>query len=591
MTSNKPKWTTVVEALLELEGCTDCGARFISWSGDATYFEYGEVLERAKKVAATWQRRGLTVGDRVAIVLPTSIHFLDTFLGIQLAGGIPTALYPPFRLGKLDEYFKRTQRMLRKIGARFLVTDRRTKNLLGPAVQNVASIEDVLDAEKLLTSNTRWRRVDVTPDSPAFLQFSSGTTVEPKAVHISHTNLLHNLEMIDSLFRVVGDEEQAKQGGVCWLPLYHDMGLVGCLFLGLYHPGTVTYIGPETFLAKPKIWLQTLSKYKAVVSPAPDFAYGLCLSKVKDKDLDGVDLSHWRIALNGAEPINTEIMTRFCDRFSRWGFQATAMTPVYGLAEATLAVTFPELTSAPRVVEFDADRLSMEQTGVVGKGRRLASVGQPMQGLEVQIWDDGDNPVKSVKVGRIMVRGASICPGYYNDPKLTGKTIHKGWLDTGDLGFQHEGDLYVCGRAKDLIIIRGRNLAPQEVEELLVGVDGMRPGCAIAVGTSVEELGEQLIVLLERVAGTSRPDDALVADIKKRVLAGVGLAPYQIQILEQGTLPRTSSGKMRRNHALELFLTGKLVPPQKMGVLGLSKELAKSQMAWGNFWLRKKRRS
>jgi len=216
----------------------------------------------------------------------------------------------------------------------------RLKKLLGPVVEWVQCLDDVLNIDKLLTP-AAWRPVQVDPESPAFLQFTSGTTVEPKAVMVSHVSLLCNLDMIDSFFQRF-NEEQAAQGGVCWLPLYHDMGLVGCMYIGLYHPGTVTYIGPEVFIGKPKIWLQTLSRYKAVISPAPDFAYGLCLSKVKDQDLEGVDLSHWRIALNGAEPIDVRGMQGFCERFARWGFRIEAMTPVYGLAEAGLAVTFSD---------------------------------------------------------------------------------------------------------------------------------------------------------------------------------------------------------------------------------------------------------
>jgi acyl-CoA synthetase (AMP-forming)/AMP-acid ligase II len=475
--------------------------------------------------------------------------------------------------------------MLSKIGARFLVTDRRVKKLLGPVVEQVPCLDSVLNAEKLLTHAT-WSPVEVDPESPAFLQFSSGTTVEPKAVMVSHINLLCNLEMIDTFFQRF-TEEQAAQGGVCWLPLYHDMGLVGCLYIGLYHPGTVTYIGPEVFIGKPKVWLQTLSRYKALISPAPDFAYGLCLSKVKDKDLEDVDLSHWMIALNGAEPIDVRGMKSFCERFARWGFRAEAMTPVYGLAEAGLAVTFSDPEMEPLVVEFDREALSEHGKAIPGKGRFLPSVGKAMPGLTVEIRDENDNPLPQGAVGKIMVKGPSISMGYFNDPEITAETIRAGWLDTGDLGFFHHSDLYIAGRAKDLVIIRGRNYAPQEIEELTADIEGLRLGCTVALGHVIEGRGEQLFVLSERDARSNRPEEETVAEITDRILSGIGLTPYHVQLLDPGTLPRTSSGKMRRRDALRMLLNGKLIPPEQMNALKVIKEVGKSQVAWGRFWLRK----
>ncbi|MEW6444120.1 MAG: fatty acyl-AMP ligase [bacterium] len=583
----KGRRETIVEVLLDLEGCTRYGVRFLDRSGEPTFYTYDDVLKRARAVAGTLQAGGLAPGDRVAIILPTSIHFLDIFLGTQLAGGIPAALYPPVRLGRLTEYFARTRRMIGKIGARLLVSDSRVRKLLGPVAEGVPCLENVLDVETL-RSGPQGVPVKPKPDAPAFLQFSSGTTIEPKAVMISHVNLIANLEMIDSFFRRFNDRE-AEQGGVCWLPLYHDMGLVGCMYIGLYHPGTVTYIGPEVFVAKPRIWLQTMSRYKALISPAPDFAYGLCLTKIKDQDLEGVDLSNWRIALNGAEPIDVQGMQRFCDRFARWGFRREAMTPVYGLAEAGLAVTFSDPRVPPLVGEFDRDALSEEGRAAPGKGRSLPSVGRPMEGLEVQLWDETGEPVPEGCVGRIMVRGPSITKGYFNDPEITARTICNGWLDTGDLGFRHEGNLYIAGRAKDLIIIRGRNYAPQEIEEVAGGVDGLRTGCSVAVSQMIESQGEQLIVLAERDIRSSRPEAEIETEIRERILAELSLSPYHVQILEPGTLPRTSSGKMRRADALRMFLAGELLPPEKMNTIKMLKELGKSQIAWGRYWLQKRK--
>jgi len=366
------------------------------------------------------------------------------------------------------------------------------------------------------------------------------------------------------------------------------MGLVDCMYLILYHPAIVTYISPELYIDRHDIWLQTLARYKALISPAPDFAYGLCLARIKDAEMDGLDLSHWRFALNGAEPIDVGVLERFTARFARWGFRAEAFTPVYGLAEAGLAVTFSDPWAPPRVTEFDREGLAERGEAALGKGRRLPALGRPLPDIGVEIRDAEDRPLPEDRVGRIVIRGPSVTPGYYDDSGLTAQTIRHGWLDTGDLGFFHERELYISGRAKDLIILRGRNYAPQEIEELLAGLRGLRTGCAVAVGHVVDGLGEQLFVLAEKDIRVDMPEADLAAEIRARILSGMGLAPHRVEVLAPGTLPRTSSGKLRRRDALGLYLSGRLVPPKKMGLLQVAKGLGRSQIAWARFRLRKK---
>jgi acyl-CoA synthetase (AMP-forming)/AMP-acid ligase II len=358
------------------------------------------------------------------------------------------------------------------------------------------------------------------------------------------------------------------------------MGLLGCMLLGLYHPGTITYINPEHFIVQPSLWLKTLSQYRAICSPAPDFAYGVCAAKIRDDEMEGVDLSHWRYALNGAEPIDVDSMQRFSERFARWGFRPEAMMPVYGLAEAGLAVTFSDAAAPPRVGEFDRDRLAASGVARPGAGRRLPSVGRPMPGLQLEIRDELDQRVPDGKVGTIMVAGPSITRGYFGNPELTAQLLRGGWLDTGDLGFVHDGELYITGRKKDLIIIRGRNFAPQEIEALAAGAPGLRTGCIVAGGLVVEGEGEQLVVLAEKDARSDRPDAELAADIGGRVLQGIGLTPRTVDVLRPGTLPRTSSGKLRRAAALQAFAAGTLAPPTDPTMLRLLGEVARSQLAW-----------
>jgi len=355
------------------------------------------------------------------------------------------------------------------------------------------------------------------------------------------------------------------------------------VYLGLYYPGTVTYMGPDTFLAKPAIWLRTLSKYKCAISTAPHFAYSLCATKIKDEEMEGVDLSRWRAALNGAEPIEMEGINRFTERFARWGFKPAAMTPVYGLAEAGLGVSFTDLDDLPKFTEFSREGLWNGGTAHLGEGRKICSVGRALPSVEITIRDDQEQIVPDGQVGRIWIGGPSITKGYWESPELTANIIRGDWLDTGDLGFFHEGELYIAGRVKDLIIIRGRNYAPQEMEELLLDVEGVRKGCTVAVSTMVEGEGEQLIILAEKDTRSKRSEEEVIADINHCILKGLSLKPRDVELLEPGTLPRTSSGKLRRSEALRQFLAGELVPPEKVNALKLLFEVGKSQLAWTKF--------
>ena len=259
------------------------------------------------------------------------------------------------------------------------------------------------------------------------------------------------------------------------------------------------------------------------------------------------------------------------------------MTPVYGLAEAGLGVTFTELDDLPRFTEFSRAGLWNGGTAHPGPGRRIVSVGRALPGVEVAIFDDQEQQVPENQVGRIWAKGPSITKGYWESPELTANMIHGEWLDSGDLGFFHEGELYIAGRAKDLIIIRGRNYAPQEFEELLLDVEGVRKGCAVAVSTVIEGEGEQLIILAEMDPRSKRAEEEIMAEINHRILTGLSLKPRDVELLEPGTLPRTSSGKLRRSEALRQFLAGELVPPEKVNALKLLFEVGKSQLAWARF--------
>jgi acyl-CoA synthetase (AMP-forming)/AMP-acid ligase II len=283
-------------------------------------------------------------------------------------------------------------------------------------------------------------------------------------------------------------------------------------------------------------------------------------------------------------------MERFTERFARWGFRPEALTPVYGLAEAGLGVSFSNPNSPPKVVEFDREALTKDGIAVRGVGRKSPSVGKPMPGLTVEIRNADDEVLPPGRVGRIVAKGPSITRGYFGDPELTAGIIRDGWLDTGDLGFIFEEEIYIAGRAKDLIIIRGRNYAPQEFEELLLDLDGVRTGCAIAVGAFVDGVGEQLIILAEKDSRTARPEEEIAEEIESRILKALSLNVHDVVLLPSGTLPRTSSGKMRRSDALQQYLQGTLAPPDAVNAVTLLQGLGKSQLAWARFaWQKRKR--
>jgi len=317
--------------------------------------------------------------------------------------------------------------------------------------------------------------------------------------------------------------------------------------MAVYRPGPLTLIPPEVFLARPAIWLRAISRQRATISVAPNFAYGLCVRRVRDPEMEGVDLSSWRFALNGAEPVAPAVLRRFSERFAPNGFDGRALMPVYGLSEASLAVAFTPTGRGPR-------------TWVAG-GRELASAGAPLPGIDIE-----------VRGGRIFVRGPSVMQGYFGNPAATRETLIDGWLDTGDLGFVDGGELFVSGRAKDLVILRGVNHAPQEFEDALDGLDGVRPGCTAAVGVPTAE-GEELVLLVET-------DGAADAEwIRGRVIERTGIRPSEVHLLAPGTLPRTSSGKLRRSEALRQLLAGELRSPDPVTLLHVAKETARSLLA------------
>jgi len=534
-----------------------------------TWRSYPELAERAACIAGGLKAAGVSAGDTVAIVLPTTPSFTDVFFGVIHLGAIPVPLYPPVRLGRLDEYFAKTATMLDRAGCSILVTDERAGKLMGSVVSAASASVQILRAASL-ESCPPVAPEPPGPDDIAMVQFSSGTTGEPKPVALTHRQVIANASVI---LDVEPEDDNFCPSGVSWLPLYHDMGLIGCIFPALLYPGSLTLIPPEAFLAKPAIWLRALSKYKGLISPAPNFAYALCTERIDDEELDGVDLSEWRFALNGAEPTSPETMRAFTKRFSKWGLRSTALTPVYGLSEAALAVTFGTLDEAFTSERFDTAALQSGQVKPDDDGMEIASVGHPLRGFGVEIRA-GKEPAAADRIGRIWARGPSVMDRY-----LDGAPAPKDgeWLDTGDLGFVFNDQLYITGRAKDVIVIRGRNHAPSTLEAAVDTVPGVRTGCSAAVA-SITGSGEEVLLFVE-VRGDT-PDD-LEDQCLRAVRAATGVTPDHIIRLKPGTLPRTSSGKIRRGEALQRWRSETLTPPTQVGAVRLVSAVARS--AWSEW--------
>jgi acyl-CoA synthetase (AMP-forming)/AMP-acid ligase II len=528
-------------------------------------------------VAGSLRQIGVRDHDRVALIYPTSDRFFDGLFGVLLAGAVPVPLYPPVRLGRLDEYYARTAAMLRAVDARLVLAGKAVRRILGPAIDvarpelGCRTIEDLPNGPRTA--------IAVAEDQLALVQFSSGTTVEPKPVALSHRAVVAQTVRLNGFWP---DGNGVVHSGASWLPLYHDMGLIGCVFPALERCANLTLIPPELFVSRPAAWLRTISRYRATISPAPNFAYGLCVDRIRDEELEGVDLSSWMVALNGAEPVAADVLRSFQQRFAAWGFRAEALTPVYGLSEASLAVTFSAIDRPFSSRYFD--RRALADGGIaedVPDGRQIVSVGRPLPDFEIRILDRAGRECPERRVGRVVVRGPSMMDGYLGRRRATKRALRDGWLDTGDLGFIVDGELYLTGRAKDVLILRGRNHSPVEVEHAVDQVDGVRVGCTAAVSYMPDDAGtELLIVMVEAKKDVARSLHAKIAEEATRaVLAATGLEPDRVVVLQSGTLPRTSSGKIRRQEALKLWLEDELDPPAAVTPFRLAGAVLRSSLA------------
>jgi fatty-acyl-CoA synthase len=582
---------TVVQALEDAAESTRTGYRFIEEASKAEpFFTYGGVERATARYGGAMQALGVQKGDRVSLILPDNQDFVFAFLGALRIGAIPVPIYPPAGLRKLGGYLDNTLHVVKKSESRFLFTDADIKKLLGTIHANAPDLEKVVGIEAMRSAKEKLKPVSIGLDDTCFLQFTSGSTSAPKGVIVSHGNIAANVHaFMKAGLRV----EDAVDTGVSWLPLYHDMGLIGFVLGPLYHRNTITYLPPLLFLKRPARWLETISRHRATISFGPNFAYALCVKRVRDKDIEGLDLSSWRAAGCGAEPIRAANLDAFADKFASIGFQRRALLPCYGMAEATLAISFDDLGDGVRVDYVDGDELAAEaKAKPVEKGTpgalEIVNCGKAFEGHEVAVFrpDDAESehPLSDREVGELRVRGPSVTAGYFNEPELTEEAFAGKWLRTGDIGYLADGDIFICGRSKELIIVNGRNYYPQDLEWEASRVDGVRKGNVIAFGTR-KPLNdrERVVIAFETTVKDGQAREELASEVRKAVRTATGLTIDDVVPLAAGVLPKTSSGKLKRSETRFLYEDGQLFDRTSVregDVLGIAKELAKSQFGY-----------
>lgn len=522
---------------------------------------YRALQSSAQELAAGLLTHGLQGGDRVALMLPTGGEFFTAFYGALYAGCVPVPLYPPTRPSQIEDHMRRIAGIISNAGAAMLITDERVKPLGHLLRAQCGSLRAVVTVADLPGLGALRLSPPAVGSDIAFLQYTSGSTGNPKGVVLTHANLLANLRAMEQASGVT-----AKDIFVSWLPLYHDMGLIGACMGSLLVGFRLVLMSPLAFLARPVRWLKTIHRHRATISAAPNFAYELCASKLNDRDLAGLDLSCWRLAYNGAEPVSPETIERFAARLVPHGLNPLAMTPVYGLAESSVGLAFPPLGRGPLI--DCVDRAELSATGNArpvdaGKtpARRIVSCGLPLPGHVLRVVDADGRELAERCQGRVQFRGPSATSGYFRNPEATRRLFDGPWLNTGDLGYLAAGELYLTGREKDIVIRGGHNIHPQELEEAVNRVPGVRRGGVVVFPATDARTGtERLVVLAEtRIRDNPEEEQRVMAAIHRLAVDVIGMPVDDIVLAPPRTVLRTSSGKLRRAACRELYERGELM--------------------------------
>jgi fatty-acyl-CoA synthase len=520
--------------------------------------------DSALAVGGALRARGLERGDYVALLIPEAEGFLTTFFGLSLAGLVPIPLSHPLDIGRLGADVEKVASFLRVARARAVVTSSGLLPSLRP-LRGVAPTVELVVPWSELAGPALAASEPVDPYAPAMLQFTSGSTSQPRGVVLTHANLSANVQAIGGSNGLgLGSTDVS----VSWLPLFHDMGLIGVALGTLYAGCHGVFLSPAEFLKRPVAWLRAITRHRGTASFAPNFAYEMCLRRVKDAELDGLDLSSWRVAGCGAEPIQAATLQAFAAKFAHTGFRAASLVAAYGLAEHTLAVTLAPRGRGLRVDAVHASDLVANRRAVpcspdTRDASLLVGCGRPFPDHALRVVDGDGRPVGERIVGEILVSGPSVMRGYMSGPGETDAVVREGWLATGDLGYLADGELFVCGRRKELIIVGGRNYFPQDIERVVNGVPGVRAGGVAAFAATAPGHPDRAVVVVETRGPVSA--DALQAEVRRRVLQATGLAVDEIVLAPPGTIDRTTSGKLRRAELRERYAACTWAPPRERG--------------------------
>lgn len=536
---------------------------------------YQSLYTGAVSVATGLQQQYLQPGQTVAIMLPTSLDYFYSFYGVLLAGGVPVPIYPPARLAQIEDHLRRHAGILANAQTAILITVAEAlpmARLLKSQVERLRTVTTVaeLASVRQKLAPQQFFRPPVRAQDIALLQYTSGSTGNPKGVVLTHANLLANIRAMGQAI-----EADSTDVFVSWLPLYHDMGLIGAWLSSLYFAMRLVVMSPLTFLVRPERWLWAIHQHGGTLSAGPNFAYELCLRKIEDRALEGLDLHTWRLAFNGAEPVSPDTILHFAERFARYGLRREAIAPVYGLAECAVGLAFPPPGRGPIVDRIKRDTLARSGRAVPAAederdALRFVACGQPLPGHQIRIIDATGSEVGEREEGRLEFCGPSASSGYFRNPEQTRNLFHaaapgnKVWLDSGDLAYMAGGDIYLTSRIKDLIIRAGRNIYPYELEEAVGDIPGIRKGCVAVFASTDPAAGtERMVVLAETHETRDEGLNSLREQINARAIALLGEPPDDVVLAPPHTVLKTSSGKIRRAASRELYEHGALGTRQR----------------------------
>ena len=565
--------------------------RLYSDHDDGEVITYGDLWAEAGRTAAALLGLGLEQGKAVVIMLPTGRDYFATFMGVLLAGGVPVPVYPPGRPSQIEEHLRRHVAIVDNCRAAIMIAMPEAIRFAGLLRGLATTLRHVVTPETLAAAPAEPPQLpEPRGNDVAFLQYTSGSTGMPKGVILTHANLLANIRAMGEALDVSSEDVF-----ISWLPLYHDMGLIGAWLGSLYYAAHLIIMSPLAFIARPQRWFQAIHRYRGTMSAAPNFAFELCLRRLKDEDLDGIDLSSWRVAANGAEAVSPETLEAFIARFEKFGFRPETMMPVYGLAENSVGLAFPPLGSQPRIDRIRRD--SLMQSGRAEEADpgdehalRFVGCGIPIPGHQIRIVDDGGRELPDRRQGHLQFQGPSATSGYLRAPDKNEAMFRGDWLDSADLAYIAGGEVFITGRSKDIIIHAGRNLYPEEIESEVGKIDGVREGRVAVFGSHDPQSGtERLIVLAETREQDDGRRETLGREINAIVTDLTGAPADDAVLAPPNTVLKTSSGKIRRAASREIYETGSVGKRQsavwlqllRLLLAGLSPRLRRARHSTG----------